>query len=337
MRKRFYFIAAIVVAVLAIAGFFALRTFIGQTLDVVHPRVGEAVEAVYATGTVEPTVMMPIAARTTARLVVLNVDEGAQVKKGEILGRLEDQDLLNSLRAVEAQEQFTREDYRRDMAMLSQGAIAKAVVDRARSDWLAARANAERARNQQDFMKLVAPSAGVVIKRDGEIGELVPGNQPVFWLAVHSALRVSAEVDEEDISRVRAGQPVLLRADAVPGRVMRGIVQAITPKGDPIARSYRVRIALPPDTPLMIGMTTEANIVIRRAAHALLVPSTAIKGTTVWRVVDGRLRATPVVPGAKDTDSVEIIRGIASGDVILLNPPERPIEGARVATRLVGQ
>src|SRR6185437_4955393 len=165
MRKRSYFIAAIVVAVLAIAGFFALRTFIGQTLDVVHPRVGEAVEAVYATGTVEPTVMMPIAARTAARLVVLNVDEGAQVKKGEILGRLE------------AQEQFTREDYRRDMAMLSQGAIAKAVVDRARSDWLAARANAERARNQQDFMKLVAPSAGVVIKRDGEIGELVPVNQ----------------------------------------------------------------------------------------------------------------------------------------------------------------
>src|SRR6185437_5419894 len=51
----------------------------------------------------------------------------------------------------------------------------------ARSDWLAARANAERARNQQDFMKLVAPSAGVVIKRDGEIGELVPVNQPVFW------------------------------------------------------------------------------------------------------------------------------------------------------------
>lgn len=337
MRTSSYFIAAGVVTGLAVAGYLAVRFLGSHTMAIVHPRVGEAVEAVYATGTVEPSVMMPIAARTTARLTVLNVDEGANVKKGQVLARLEDQDLLNSLRALEAEEQFARQDYRRDLAMLKQSAIAKVVVDRARSNWLAARANTERARNQQDFMKLVAPSDGVVIKRDGEIGELIAVNQPVFWLAVHSPLRVSAEVDEEDISRIRIGQSVLLRADAAPGRVMHGTVQAVTPKGDPIARSYRVRIALPADTPLMIGMTTEVNIVIRREAHALLIPLTAVRGTTVWRVIDGRLRAASVVIGAKDANSVEVLRGIGRDDAILLNPPEGPVEGMRVDTRLVQQ
>ena len=337
MRNAKYLIGIGIIAALLIAGYFAFRDLLSPTLDVVHPRRGVAVEAVYATGTVEPTVMMPIAARTTARLVALNVDEGAVVKKGQILGRLEDQDLQNSLAALQAEEEFNREDYHRDAAMLAQNAIARAVVDRARSNWLAARANVERARNQQDFMKLLAPSNGVIIKRDGEIGELIPVNQAVFWMAARSLLRISAEVDEEDISHVHIGQNALLRADAIPGRVMYGEVQSITPKGDPVARSYRVRISLPADTPLMIGMTAEANIVIHRNPHALLVPLSALRGTDIWRVEGGRLRMVSVVLGAKDTESVEIVRGLSERDVVLRDPPAQPTEGGRARTRLVAQ
>jgi hypothetical protein len=72
-----------------------------------------------------------------------------------------------------------------------------------------------------------------------------------------SALRITAE--EEDISSVSRGQKVLVHADAFPGRIFEGRVTEIRPKGGPVARSFRVRISLPQDTPLMIGVIADTN------------------------------------------------------------------------------
>ena len=68
---------------------------------------------------------------------------------------------------------------------------------------------------------------------------------------------------------------MLLRADAFPDRVLEGGLTSITPKGDPVQKTYRVRIELPDDAPLLIGMTVEANIVVREVADAVLVPTGA--------------------------------------------------------------
>jgi multidrug efflux pump subunit AcrA (membrane-fusion protein) len=90
---------------------------------------------------------------------------------------------------------------------------------------------------------------------------------------------------------------VLIRSDAYPGRIFDGKVQQITPKGDPVARSYRVRISLPAHTPLMIGMTTETNIVLRRSEDALLLPAGAVQQDKAWRVENGRLHPNNVTVG----------------------------------------
>jgi multidrug efflux pump subunit AcrA (membrane-fusion protein) len=76
-------------------------------VTVVHPLQGPAVQAVYATGTVEPTVMVPISAHSMARLVELNVDEGQTVVKGHVLARLEDDDLRRAVEVTEAEERYT--------------------------------------------------------------------------------------------------------------------------------------------------------------------------------------------------------------------------------------
>ena len=133
------------------------------------------------------------------------------------------------------------------------------------ADWEKAKALRERAEAEAHYLDLVAPAAGTIIRRDGEIGQIIAADKPLLWMSCCAPLRVSAEVDEEDIAQVRPGQEVLIRADAFPGQIFHGTVQAITPKGDPVARTYRVRVSLPKDTPLMIGMTAETNIVLRKA------------------------------------------------------------------------
>ncbi|WP_133128669.1 efflux RND transporter periplasmic adaptor subunit [Legionella nagasakiensis] len=306
-----------------------------QRVEVVHPFYGTAVQAAYATGTVEATVMMPISTHITARLLALYVDEGNDVKKGQVLAQLEDWHLQETLRELKEREELARIRYERHTPLMKKGVISKDEYDRMVSEWRAAIAARQGAEAQVSYLKLMAPADGRIIRRDGEIGQLIPANQAVFWLSCCAPLRISAEVDEEDIVHVRSGQDVLIRADAFPGRIFYGKVQRITPKGDPIARSYRVRVSLPENTPLLIGMTAETNIIFRKKQNALLLPASAVMVDKVWLVEHDKLRQVPVSLGAKSLKQVEIANGLTAADLVVLHPNGELKEGTRVRPVLV--
>ncbi len=299
-------------------------------IAVVQPERGPAIEAVYATGNVEPSVMLPIAARTTTRLISLQADEGDVVRRGEVLARLEDDDLHQSLMAAKAREENMRQMYSRNIKLVETGAVASQEFEASQAEWKAAIAETKRIQALVNFLTLVAPADGKVIRRDGEIGQLIPLNTAVFWLSTEAPLRISAEVDEEDIARVKVGQKVFIRADAFAEETFEGRVQQITPKGDTTARSYRVRVGLPRQTKLMIGMTAETNIVLREEKNALLIPSTALDGSDVWRVIERRLKKTSVTIGARGPERIEILQGLSDDDWIVRTPTPELQDGARV-------
>jgi multidrug efflux pump subunit AcrA (membrane-fusion protein) len=123
---------------------------------------------------------------------------------------------------------------------------------------------------------------------------------------------------------------VLIKADAFPGQVLTGTVAEITPKGDPINKSYRVRVALPDDTVLRVGMTTETNIVVREQVDALLVPASAVSGGRVWLAVEGRAHKRAVKTGAIGENKAEILDGLKSDELVIVNPPPELKEGDAV-------
>lgn len=322
--------ALLLLTLLSIAAGAVYWFWLPPTVEVVTPRRGAAVQAVYATGTVEPSVMVPIAARGAARLIELKSDEGGIVAKGQLLARLENDDLRRIIEVAEAEERYAKAQLDRAAQLVERQVTARSVYDRAKADWEKAKATRERAAVEAGYLNLAAPADGTIIRRDGEIGQMIGANQSVFWMSCCAPLRISAEVDEEDIAQVLSEQQVLIRSDAFPGKVFEGRVQAITPKGDPVARTYRVRISLPPDTPLMIGMTAETNIVLRQSDHALLLPAGAVRQDTVWRVEDGALSLVHVTLGAKSATQVEAISGVEDKDVIV----GAPVPGLRAGQKV---
>ena len=330
-------LVVLVIVSLLVGGGAAFHWLRHDGVEVIRPHRGLAMLAVYATGTVESSVMLPIAPRIAARLQELFVDEGATVKKDQLLARLEDEVLRQTIREVQANEAFLKQEFERKESLLKQRVVSQTEHDRARKEWAAAEAAVARATAESDFMKLLAPAHGRIIRRDGEVGELIPANQPVFWLSCGKSLRISAEVDEEDIALVQPGQKVLIRADAFPEQTYEGSVQNITPKGDPVSRSYRVRIEFSEETPLMIGMTAETNIIIRETPEALLLPSSAVTQGNVWRVEEGRLVKHKVTVGAKGLKETEILSGIEVDDVIVLKPDAELKEGMKIRPRMVRQ
>ena len=327
MKRHWIFWTIITLGVLAGVGIMVWRWFGPVTVEVTHPTRGPAVRAVYATGTVEPTVMLPIAPRTAGRLMELKVDEGAQVRDGQELARLEDADLQRSVDELEARARFAKTQLDRAQALLDRGLGTTLERDRARSDWQATEATVARARALRSYMTLAAPADGQILRRDGEVGQLIPANQPIFYFSRREPLRIEAEVDEEDITLVQPGQRVLIRAPALPDRILDGRLASITPKGDPVSRSFRVRIEPDGDSPLRIGMTAEVNIVVTEHDNALLVPATAVIDGHVWIVRDGKLHHQPVQVGIVGEKRTEILSGLVESDAVVVRPAADLKEG----------
>jgi multidrug efflux pump subunit AcrA (membrane-fusion protein) len=114
-----------------------------------------------------------------------------------------------------------------------------------------------------------------------------------------------------------------------------GEVAEITPKGDPVQRSYRVRIRLKDapavaQGPLRSGMTLDANIVVARRENALLLPNRTLQGNAAWVLAaGGRLHRRQVQKGAAGSERTEILSGIGEGDSVVLAPGESLRDGQR--------
>lgn len=305
----------------------------GPRVDTARPTRGPAVEAVYATGTVEPVLMARVGPLAAARLQAILKRDGEPVQAGEALAQLDDREARGNLEQLATRRDYLRQDLRRQEALVARGFISAATLDRLRADLRQAEAAVDGARKPLAETVLRAPMEGVVLRQDGEIGEMVSAGQVLFWVGAPRPLRITADVDEEDILRVRPGQKALIKADGLPGQVIEGQVGEITEKGDPINKNYRVRIALPDQTPLKTGMTVEVNVIIREAADALLVPLGSLKGREVWTLEAGRVHPVPVEVGVRGREQVEILAGLAPDAELIVAPPAGLKAGDRVRPR----
>jgi len=327
MRLRQVVAAAFFLIVVA-AFWFALGR--GIAVEVTSVIRGPAADLVYATGYVEPVVQAVIAPEVTARLVELLADERREVKVGDILARLDSAEQEATVREHEATVAHDRIDLERAQTLWNRRSGSKEDYDRALSLLQQDEAKLAAAQEKLSRYTLRAPVDGIVLRRDGEVGEVMQTGAAMFTLGQPGQLRATLEVDEEDIPEVKTGQKALLSADAWPGRVFEGEIAEITPEGDPVNKSYRVRVKLPPDFSMPVGMTVEANLVVEERQDVLLVPSTALVNGSVFVLEGGRVRLMPVDTGIVGTELAEIRSGLAEGDTVVRQPPDGLEDGARV-------
>lgn len=333
MRSGRILIWLIALALLAGGGLIVWRTFgAPPQVAVAEVRRGSVAEVVYATGVVEPTRWAKVIAYQRKRIIDICECEGKAVKAGDMLVRLDDTEEKANLAELEARRALLKNDLDRVTGLYKLNAATKTALDQATTALQEYDARIDARRQKLADLVLRAPIDGVVLRRDGNIGDMAGtgANDALFWVGQPTPLRLVADVNEEDMPRVKVGQTVLLRHDGFPGQSLAAKVGEITPKGDPQTKTFRVYLALPDDTPLKIGMSVEANIVIAARDKALVVPAEAIANGMADRVIDGRVKRTAVKTGVRGVRLVEIISGLDEGAQVV--SPARPglADGARV-------
>ncbi|MGE4281315.1 MAG: efflux RND transporter periplasmic adaptor subunit [Magnetospirillum sp.] len=322
--------ALLVLALVTGAVVFVYDRRTARSVQLVSPQPGMAVEAIYATGTIEPVTWAKIGAVTTGRIAEILVAEGDSVRVGQPLARLDDREARAKVAELEARAAYWREEMRRAETLASRGIRAPESAQKAKSEYEQAIAAINAARQRRADLLVTAPMDGVVLRKDGETGEVVKPENTIFWVGEPRPLRVTADVDEEDIAKVVPGQKVLIKADAFPDRALQGQVDQITPKGDPINKTFRVRVALPDDTPLLVGMTAEINIITAEKPQARLIPASALGKDQVLVEEDGRAQTRDIKVGIRGRDQVEVLDGLSDTDRVLASPPAGLKPGDRI-------
>src|SRR5215471_15826638 len=239
--------ALALMTVVAGASWWYLR---GPAITVAHVTRGVAAEIVYATGSVEPETWSRLTPLVRGRIIERCRCEGKMVKQGERLARLDDTEAQATLNDLRALEDFERQEFERQSQLLARGATTTQAQQKAASDLARIQAQIAAQAQRLRYYELVAPIDGIVLREDGEIGDMVDPGTILYRIGLAKPLWVVAEVNEEDVPRIALGQKALLRTDAFSGQVLSGFVKEITPAGDPVAKTFRVRIGLPDNTPL---------------------------------------------------------------------------------------
>jgi len=307
-----------ILAIAAGGGYYGYtHYFRAQTVTTALAISAPVSEAIYGTGTVEPARWAKVVPLQRRRLIDLCTCEGQTVKAGQPLGRQDDAEERNALNELQLSSQQAQRD------------LERAEKDRTKSDatqkeyeqrWTQAEEYKSRIAAQKvriDQLVLRAPLDGMVLRRDGEVGEIVGPTDVLFWVGPPLPMQVVAEVNEEEINRIAVGQKAFLRSEAFPGTALRANVSQITPKGDPTRKTFRVYLLLPNDTPLRIGMSVEANIIFREKASAIVVPAEAVAGDFVQTVNNGRIERVPVKTGIRGSRNVEVIGDVSRGMAVL--------------------
>lgn len=304
-----------------------------QEVELAPLRIGEAIELVYATGFVEAQQPVSVSARLTAPVRQVLVEEAQTVIRGQPLILLDDEEQRHALQQAAAQRRVAQQDEQRALALFAKGWLTRAARDSAVAAAESARAAEESARARLNQMIVRSGIDGVVLRRDVEPGDLASPGRVLMMLGDPSRIWITATIDERDVARVHAGQEALMSSDAWPGRILHGHVREVTPGGDPEQRAFRARIVTDGAVALPLGLTLEVNIVTRRAQRALLAPASAIEDGKAWIVRSHRVHVKTVRTGIAGTSDVQILSGLARGQMVVKAPEGKLKDDMRVRVR----
>jgi RND family efflux transporter MFP subunit len=301
---------------------------------------------VQATGIIKPKVgaEVKVGARITGKVEHLYANIGDNVKKGQVLVRLEQDDL--KARADQAEAAYleaaaafdkAKIDLERDKPLAREGYISQQNIDVLQNAYDMTKARVMRAKADQDYAKaqlsyatLTAPISGTIASVTTQQGETVAAglNAPTFITIIDlSKLEVNAYVDETDVGKIGVGQEALFTVDTFADKDFKGKVTAIYPRAvlQENVVNYITLISIEnSEGKLKPDMTANVTITLKKKKGVIAVPGAAVvreggRKYVTLQTKDGKTTRREVKTGWKEGSYLEITSGLKEGDVVLVS------------------
>ena len=307
----------------------------GQPVEVARVARGELTARYAATATLEAENEAKLVSEVPGTVLELLVEEGARVRKGQVLARLDADRSRLQLREAEADLQRRRNDVERGEKLLARQLIPATTHDQATSDYAVRRAEVDLARVAVGKSEIRAPFDGVVTRRWVKRGQLLAAHAPVFDVADFSTLRADLRVPERDAVALAAGQPVRFSVDALGAQEFGATIQRVAPVVDRASGTVEVTVAVAnADGRLRPGLFSRMDIAFLHIDDAVLMPKATVLGSRnaaiAYVVRDGKAVRTPIRLGHENGTKVQVLEGVGDGDAVVVTGHGALSDGALV-------
>jgi membrane fusion protein (multidrug efflux system) len=303
------------------------------------------------TGSVQPEKRADLRAEVSAVVTQVLKENGDAVRKGELLIRLDDMAIRESLQSADASARAAAQAFeqaeksvQRLKTLQAQGmsslqALEDAEVRRnsAQSELVASRSRVATAQQQLRRTEVRAPFDGVVSERKASVGDTAQVGKELVKVIGPSSMRFEGLVSADRMHEIKIGQAVSFSVNGFPDVQFAGKVRRIDASANASTRQVEVIVdfADPAKAPRVAGLYAEGRIQAQGEVALMLSESSIVRAggqTAVWRVKDGRMARVAVQLGERDERRGEypVKSGLADGDLILRNPGSSLVEGQQV-------
>ncbi len=321
-------------------------------------RIEDDAQAVGSLRAVQTVIVRP---EVSGRITKLAFTDGGRVRKGQLLVQLDNTLQDAQLKQAQAQASIARTNLQRSRELQSQNFVSQSAVDQNAAALEVAEAQVSLARAQLSRLAITAPFDGVVGIRSVALGDYVKDGADLVSLEDRSRMWVDFRLPERFVGQTKVGQAVEVSLDAMPGKPLAGKVEALDALVDASGRSLLVRARVDqPGTELKSGMFARARIVFAVRESALMVPEEALVpqggkqylikavpapgGAASAAAANGEAKgAGPALVsqrleaklGVRQAGKVEILEGLAPGDMIVTAGQARVMRGDALPLRVI--
>lgn len=314
-----------------------------------QPARGEVIRFVTLPGRIQANQQATLYAKVSGYLASLSVDKGDRVKAGQTLGQIEVPELSADLARFEAELRVAERELARvsDALVKAPDLVVPQTVDDARAKAEIARADVLRTRTLLGYARLSAPFGGIVTARYVDPGAFIPaasassrgGESPdsaaIVTLMDFGTVRVQVPVPEADAALVKVGQPFEFSADVLGPRTISTRVARHGYALDPKTQTMLVEADVEnPELTLRPGMFVTARIGVDRHSEVWTLPVEAVlvekAARSIFVLENGIARKRPIETGFENGVRIEITKGIAGGETVLLRGAVALTEGVAV-------
>jgi membrane fusion protein, multidrug efflux system len=304
------------------------------------------------TGSVQPEKRADLRAEVAAIVMQVAKDNGEAVKRGELLLRLDDAAIRESLQSAQASERAAQQAFdqaqrqvERLKTLQAQGMTSAQALDDAegrrnatQSELAAARSRVVTAQQQLRRTEVRAPFDGLVSERKASVGDTAQVGKELLKVVDPRSMRFEGLVSADRMGEIKIGQVVRFRVNGVEGVEFTGKVQRVDAAANSVTRQVEALVSFDDaaKAPRVSGLYAEGRIETGVAAMATLTERSIVRvaeAAHVWRVgKDGKLGKVAVQLGERDarTGEVALKGGLAEGDVILRNPGSTLVDGQKI-------
>lgn len=292
--------------------------------------------AVEFPGEVRPKIESRLGFRVNGKIIARLVDVGNVVKRGQVLMRLDPQDLALAqaqakagMDAAEGNRDLAKAELKRYQELRAKNFVAASVLDSRETTFKAAQASYEQAVaayknqvNQSQYTSLIADADGVVTSVDAEVGQVIAAGTPVVRVAQTKDVDVVVGIPEDKVNSIRQMNQIKVRLWANPSVSIDASLRELSPIADSVTRTFTAKLALPASTKdLKLGMTATASFSMKDSPTAITLPLTALyqekNVTSVWVVENGVVHLVPVSLAGSTEQTVLVASGLKAGQMVV--------------------